>query len=554
KLSGNQQDWGCVLPPRTDKCFQTDPDTGEFLVSSSDDPLVREDLEPVLGADDLDLFSCIATVGVNQNKCFKYEQGMAGALSAVDPGGENSEQANAFLRDDAYLVVIFVSDEDDCSADCAYEGAPWTSCKSKYCGKEEVPVSEGSSEVKTVCTGNLHEDYYETCALLPSLDETVNGQRGVLVPVSHYANQFKALKTDPSKVIVAAIAGDAVTPSSDTAPSEMLAEIMAALTPKQEGCEVRCEEGTWDASAAECVPELSDCKNGNWDASTETCIPDPSKPVDDVDFGTTSKATGTATGGCVGDVSDDDAADGKPASNCIGGECFLEDSRELREQMVATVRAVLGLEEGAFFEDTDGDGIVDETPEQVSALEDLLLNSEGEAGELSPLERAFKEVRRVAYIHSKGSPFHCYDTTYMCYSDSGKADWGSRYFELADRFGPNGVFTNLCSEQGIGPALDAIAAKIISVVNKMCLPKRPADGSTLKVVKTITNTEDPSATVVVELVEGEGPGTYTYLQAGGDDCRGPNGELLPAIIFGDEPQPGEKIEVFYEGDPLGQGL
>ena len=33
KLSGNQQDWGCVLPPRTDKCFQTDPETGEFSLT-----------------------------------------------------------------------------------------------------------------------------------------------------------------------------------------------------------------------------------------------------------------------------------------------------------------------------------------------------------------------------------------------------------------------------------------------------------------------------------------------------------------------------------------
>ena len=97
----------------------------------------------------------------------------------------------------------------------------------------------------------------------------------------------------------------------------------------------------------------------------------------------------------------------------------------------------------------------------------------------------------------------------------------------------------------------------------MCLPKRPAPGTSLRVIKTITDVGDPNATVgctlvadegpetyTCDLVEGEGPGTYTYLSAGGDDCKGPNGEVLPAIIFGDEPQPGEKIEVFYEGDPL----
>lgn len=150
KLSQNPEDWGCLRPPETEGC----PDT----------------LPPYLTGDNLDLFPCLATVGVNQEKCLKYEQQMRSALMAIDPNGKNAEQAKDFLRPDAYLVVIFVSDEEDCS------------------------VADSAS---------IGEEFYETCGLLKTTDEG-----GPLVPVSHYINKFKSLKTDPGRVIVAAIAGD----------------------------------------------------------------------------------------------------------------------------------------------------------------------------------------------------------------------------------------------------------------------------------------------------------------------------------------------------------
>ena len=119
KLSGNQLDWGCLLPPATQDCPATVP--------------------AILDGTNLDLFACAATVGVNQeSSCFKYEQGLRASLLALDPKGKNAEQSKAFLRDDAYLVIIYVSDEDDCS------------------------VADGRS---------ISEDDYETCALLPTTDE-----------------------------------------------------------------------------------------------------------------------------------------------------------------------------------------------------------------------------------------------------------------------------------------------------------------------------------------------------------------------------------------------
>ena len=56
-------------------------------------------------------------------------------------------------------------------------------------------------------------------------------------------------------------------------------------------------------------------------------------------------------------------------------------------------------------------------------------------------------------------------------------------------------------------------------------------------------------TTTVELFEGEGPGHYSYLDIGGEDCKDASGKPTPAIIFGDEPQPDEEITITFEGDP-----
>jgi len=163
KPSSNQRDWGCMLPPATSGC---PADIGEL---------------GYLTNDNLDLFRCIATVGVNQERCLTYEQPLMAGLLALDPTGPNSEQAKSFMRDDAYLVVVFVSDEEDCS----------------------VPYDYGKNEEDS--RFKLNETQYNTCGLLKTTDEA-----GPLVPVAHFVNKFKALKKDPGRVIVAAIAGDSL--------------------------------------------------------------------------------------------------------------------------------------------------------------------------------------------------------------------------------------------------------------------------------------------------------------------------------------------------------
>jgi len=143
----NKDDAGCIFPPDTKAC------PGE------------DKLPPVVGqADLLKYFKCNATVGAAQTPESRFEGGFRSAWMALDPKGPNCDyqacynhlrvccpkvngktqawcandfhqgkcnkhnkemceplknkkncQATSLLRDDAYLIIVFISDDDDCS-------------------------------------------------------------------------------------------------------------------------------------------------------------------------------------------------------------------------------------------------------------------------------------------------------------------------------------------------------------------------------------------------------------------------------------------------------
>lgn len=114
------------------------------------------------------------------------EQPLGAAVLALDRTGPNGKQAAAFLRDDAALLVVFVTDEDDCSLprSCLYDeqGNPLT------------------GDAINACIGRAE---FNTCAHLPD---------GRLEAVDALAASLRVVKGPGAQVFVAAIAGDSTAP------------------------------------------------------------------------------------------------------------------------------------------------------------------------------------------------------------------------------------------------------------------------------------------------------------------------------------------------------
>ncbi len=168
KPSGNESDWQCAPKPPTEAC-----PVGDGGVPAA--------VAPVLDGSNLELFPCIGTVGALQLKCFSREQGLDAARVALDVEGPNAAQLACsteqeaagecvrFLRDGAWLVIVFVSDEDDCSAD------------------SEIELEDG-----TTCS---HPD-----------------SDAELTPVSEFASALEAAAGDPGRVIIGTVTGDVIVP------------------------------------------------------------------------------------------------------------------------------------------------------------------------------------------------------------------------------------------------------------------------------------------------------------------------------------------------------
>jgi hypothetical protein len=141
-----------------------------------------------------DAFSTIASAGANG--C-GFEQSLSAIHAATDP----SNTANAgFLRDEANLAVVILSDEDDCSmaestllaADTSVLG-PLQSFRCTHYG---VTCDAGGTTTDAMNQAG-HKDQCHPNTTAPYLAD-----------VHAFADELKARKADPSQVMVAAIVGD----------------------------------------------------------------------------------------------------------------------------------------------------------------------------------------------------------------------------------------------------------------------------------------------------------------------------------------------------------
>jgi hypothetical protein len=154
-----------------------------------------------------DVFTCIAALG--ESGC-GFEHQFASITRALGADGRAAPAENqGFLRPEAYLAIILITNEDDCSAS---PGVPLfdTGSNTNIASQLGPPANFRCNEFGHLCNG-MHPDRnapnndvaqtvnYNNC--------TSNDAEGYLLSVVDTANRIKALKPDPSQVIVAAITG-----------------------------------------------------------------------------------------------------------------------------------------------------------------------------------------------------------------------------------------------------------------------------------------------------------------------------------------------------------
>jgi hypothetical protein len=378
---------------------------------------------------------------MDQSYQANLEQGLKAAWLALDPSGPNAGQSALFLRDDAYLLLVFASDEEDCSIDPAYTSPSYA------CGSDQDCPAGSRCDSMHRCAGVVWKDYYNRCYAmgeykgaehhacaydLPCNEceddsdcdypwhcvpvgsarkcrpwEDYEGQYAsfqnppgfplfVLGPVAGYAAAFRSLKKDPEKVLVGAFAGDGL----------------------------------------------------------------PVGP----------------------------AADGDECPSLISQECL--DREELK--LCQDFKQVRSAASKDCLEDPCRQGCEELCEAKKGCIRDCYLASKGDA--------ARPTVAR---------------NTYVCQSQYGKADFGSRYFKLVEQFGANAVASNLCAPEGLESSLEGLADLVARRAALYCLPQEPQ--SSEKVVVTV---DEGTGGAPQELSEGpEGDGDYELLHDVAQCCK-----------------------------------
>ena len=214
---------GCIKPPAVQGCPSDLPDW------------VDAERAEERGTTVADLFGCMAVVGALQDKNPQLEQGLVTASLALDVNGPNANQAKGFLRPDAYQVIIFVSDEEDCSVSDAMP-AKFKKNGTLVAEAWQVCGLLGDTDGKGPAGDNIKDSEY-----VPKTWKDSSG-KGPLEPVSTFINQLRSINSDPSRVLVAAIVGGVVV-TSDGKPSPSGDPTGVLKCPQENGQDLaECEE------------------------------------------------------------------------------------------------------------------------------------------------------------------------------------------------------------------------------------------------------------------------------------------------------------------------
>jgi hypothetical protein len=151
-----------------------------------------------------DALSCIAALGI---RGCGYEHQIGSIWRALGGDGDVPAANRDFLRDDALLAIVIVTDEDDCSA------------------PDDTDLFDPSQTLITDPLGPIDSyrcnEFGHLCNGVPpprttaatNLMNCQSNENGKLMRVADFVTFFKSLKASPDDVIVAAITGP-VTPYS----------------------------------------------------------------------------------------------------------------------------------------------------------------------------------------------------------------------------------------------------------------------------------------------------------------------------------------------------
>jgi hypothetical protein len=247
---------GCIFEPDTASC----PPANELpAVLKQSEPLPpKYQTEPGKTLTQLDWFKCIATVGASQSQESTFEGGLRSAWLALDPNGPNCAkdaagkpladcQYRQLVRDDAYLVIVVVSDDDDCSVnldiplsygtkaevDATRALVPqdiWNVCQSRgdrlasndllnegRCEylKLNAPTTKCPSDCRKLTPGTPD---HTTCIEASDIAMAKARQYDPrFAATTEFVNKFRSLKADPARVIFSTITGASLLADADGA-------------------------------------------------------------------------------------------------------------------------------------------------------------------------------------------------------------------------------------------------------------------------------------------------------------------------------------------------
>jgi hypothetical protein len=154
-----------------------------------------------------DVFTCMAALG--EGGC-GFEHQFAAITRALGADGQPPPAENqGFLRDDAYLAIVLITNEDDCSA---ATGIPlFTDASSVLMSQLGPRINFRCNEWGHICDGAAPNRNAPTGAVsdVVTYQNCVSAEgNGLLKTVAETAAQIKALKADPAgQIVMAAITG-----------------------------------------------------------------------------------------------------------------------------------------------------------------------------------------------------------------------------------------------------------------------------------------------------------------------------------------------------------